>query len=371
MKLLFSFALSLFAIQSKAQLSKPSPNIFIITTDGFRWQEVFNGADSSIIHDPKYVQDTGLLKQMYWDNDMNERRKMLMPFVWKTLIKNGSIYGNRNFDNKVTVANPYRFSYAGYNEILTGYADPAIISNRKKRNQNENLLEFLNGKPEYNNKVAAFASWNLFDYILNKEQAGFFINSGYRNIDHDSLTETEMLLNAVQTVSVNNTQSTRIDMLTFVTAKEFIQTRHPKIVFIGFGETDEYAHGGNYDGYLQSAHLFDEYLAQLWYLVNNDPFYKNNTSFIITTDHGRGKNTANWVRHGLFTPGSNNTWLITAGSGFTSGGEIKTKDDISNDQLAQTIATMLGYRFNPPHPVADPTTNMLPPKNSNTGLTLR
>ena len=281
------------------------------------------------------------------------------------------MYGNRNYNNKVTVANAYRFSYAGYNEILTGYADAAIISNKKKNNPNQNLLAFLSTQPAYKNKVAAFASWNLFEYILNKKQADFYINSGYQSISHDSLSATELLANAVQSYAVDNTQNCRNDMLTFVTAKEYITTMHPKIVYIGFGETDEYAHGGNYDSYLQSAHLFDEYLAQLWYLVNKDPFYKNNTSFIITTDHGRGQKTANWVRHGLFTPGSSSTWLITLGKGFEANGELKNKDEIFNEQLAQTIAAMLGYNFNPPHPVAAPLSITIPLKNSNTGLTLR
>ena len=371
MKKLVLFALSAFVTQSKAQSTQSVPNIFIITTDGFRWQEVFNGADSVIINNPAYVKDTALLKEMYWDNDVNERRKMLMPFVWKTLVKAGSVYGNRNYDNKVTVSNAYRFSYAGYNEILTGYADPAIKSNRRKTNQNENLLSFLNNQPAYKGRVAAFASWNLFEYILNQKQACFYVNSGYQPVSHDSLSATELLANAVQANSVNSLQHTRNDMLTFVTAKEYIQNQHPKIVFISFGETDEYAHGGNYDGYLQSAHLFDEYLAQLWYLVNRDPFYKNNTSFIITTDHGRGKKEATWVRHGLFTPGSNNSWLITAGNGFEAKGELKNNDEIFNDQLAQTIAVMLGYHFDPRHPVADPLSVSAPQKNSNTGLTLR
>ena len=309
MKILFSFLLSVFLYQSKAQQIQPAPNIFIITTDGFRWQEIFTGADSLIINNPAYVKDTALLKQLYWDNDLNERRKILMPFVWKTLLKAGSIYGNRKYENKVTIANAYRFSYAGYNEILTGYPDPAIIANRKKTNQNENLLEFLNSQPEYKNKVAAFTSWNLFDYILNKPQANFYLNSGYQRIAHDSLSDIEMLTNAVQENAVDNQQHTRNDMLTFVSAQEYIQNMHPKVVFISFGETDEYAHGGNYDAYLQSAHLFDEYLARLWYLVNKDPFYKNNTSFIITTDHGRGRKASSWVRHGLFTAGSSSSWL--------------------------------------------------------------
>jgi Type I phosphodiesterase / nucleotide pyrophosphatase len=334
--------------------STSSPNLIIITTDGFRWQEIFTGADSLIINNPDYVKDTALLKQMYWDDDLNVRRKMLMPFVWKTLEKNGSLYGNRNYENMVSVANAYRFSYAGYNEIFTGYADPAIIANRKKLNSNENLLSFLNDQPEYKNKVAAFTSWNLFEYILNKQQGNIYLNSGYQTIIHDSLTNTEVIANAIQQHVMNDQQDTRNDMLTFVTAKEYIQNQHPKIVYIGFGETDEYAHGGNYDGYLQSAHLVDEYIAQLWYLVNKDPFYKNNTSIIITTDHGRGQRSNTWVRHGFLTTGSSETWLMTLGPVFKTGGEIKTRSAFFNDQLAQTIAGLLGFNFTAQHPVADP-----------------
>ncbi len=330
------------------------PNVFIITTDGFRWQEVFNGADSLIISDARYVSDTALLKQLYWDNDPGLRRKKLMPFTWQTIQGQGTLYGNRNFENMVSVANPYRFSYAGYNEILTGYADPAIIANRKKLNENENLLGFLNRQAGYENKVAAFASWNLFEYILNNQKTNIHLNSGYQQITHDSLSIAEALTNAVQQYAVDNLQSTRNDMLTFVTAKEYILTKHPKVVYIGFGETDEYAHSGKYDEYLQSAHLFDEFISQLWYLVNKDPFYKNNTSFIITTDHGRGMKPGNWFKHGMFTAGSNHTWLLTLGPLFDTKGEIKSSEEIFNDQLAQTIARLLGYNFTPLHPVADP-----------------
>ena len=350
--LIFPLLLTLFF--SSFSQSGNSPNIFIITTDGFRWQEIFNGADSLIINNPGFVKDTALLKELYWENDLNERRKMLMPFVWKTLIKQGSIYGNREFENKVSVVNPYRFSYSGYNEIFTGFADPAIITNRKKWNINKNLLDFLNDQPAYKNKVAAFASWNLFEYILNKQQGKIYLNNGFQTIDHDSLSNTEVLTNAVQHYAVNNLQSTRNDMLTFVVAKEYIQTRHPKVVFIGFGETDEFAHSGHYDEYLQTAHLFDEYLAQLWYLVNKDPFYKNNTSFVITTDHGRGKKSGTWVRHGMFTAGSSNTWLMTLGPGFESKGEVKIKGEIFSEQLAQTIAGLLGYNFTAVRSVGDP-----------------
>lgn len=353
MKNIILLLTTFFSFTSFSQ-SATAPNIFIITTDGFRWREIFNGADSLLISNPHFVNDTALLKEMYWNNDLHERRKLLMPFVWKTIEKNGSLYGNRNYENKVSVANAYRFSYAGYNEILTGFANPAVIANSKKWNQNENLLEFLNVQPEYNNAVAAFASWNLFDYILNKPKSSIYQNNGYQKIKHDSLTCTEVLTNLVQQYAVYNLQATRNDMLTFVAAKEYIHAKHPKVVFIGFGETDEYAHSGKYDEYLQAANLFDNYLAQLWYLVNRDPFYKNNTSFIITTDHGRGEKTKNWTRHGPLTSGSSDSWLMTIGPGFKNEGELKTQSEIFNDQLAQTVAAVLGLNFTTTHPVASP-----------------
>jgi hypothetical protein len=350
MKSLFSTVLIIFSFIATAQ-QNVAPNVFIITTDGFRWQEIFNGADSAIIHNPKYVKDTATTKELFWDDNAEKRRKLLMPFIWKTFATKGSVYGNKNLGSNISVANPYRFSYAGYNEIFTGYADPSVIGNKRKWNTNENILDFINNQPAYKNKVAAFTSWNLFEYILNKKQSHIYLNAGYQSITTDSLTGNEILINGIQKNVVDNKEPTRNDMLTFLTAKEYIQKNHPKVVYVGFGETDEFAHGGHYDDYLQAAHLFDEYIAQLWYLVNNDPFYKNNTSFIITTDHGRGQNTNTWVRHDMFTKGSKNTWLLTLGKSFVAKGEVQNEQEFFNEQIAQTIAHLLGFDFTSNHSI--------------------
>jgi hypothetical protein len=140
MKILFSLLFSLLTFFSSAQ-PNAAPNIFIITTDGFRWQEVFNGADSILINNPKYVGDTEAIKQLFWDDSKEVRRTLLFPFVWKTFAKHGAIYGNRQIASKVSVSNPYKFSYAGYNELFTGFADPSIIANKKRWNTNTNVLE--------------------------------------------------------------------------------------------------------------------------------------------------------------------------------------------------------------------------------------
>lgn len=57
--------------------SSPEPvkNLFIITIDGVRWQELFTGADSSIIGNDRYCPDTATMRMMYWASSPRERRK--------------------------------------------------------------------------------------------------------------------------------------------------------------------------------------------------------------------------------------------------------------------------------------------------------
>ena len=92
--------------------AQQTENIIIITTDGFRWQEVFKGMDSSIANNSKFNQgDSSYIFEKYWSNNENERRKKLLPFFWNTIVNHGQIYGNRKLDNKVNNANPHWFSY--------------------------------------------------------------------------------------------------------------------------------------------------------------------------------------------------------------------------------------------------------------------
>lgn len=79
-------------------------NIVIVTLDGMRWQEVFGGADSILLRNHKYTRDSNGTSSRFWQNDINERRKLLFPFLWTVVAKKGQIHGNRNFDSKVNKA---------------------------------------------------------------------------------------------------------------------------------------------------------------------------------------------------------------------------------------------------------------------------
>ncbi len=334
-----------------AQRMQQKPNVFIITTDGFRWQEIFNGADPALLNNTTFVADTGLLQELYGGATPEIRRKKLLPFCWNVIAEKGQLYGNRNYGNKANVRNFYKISYAGYNELFTGYADPRFIPNTPRNNNNTSLPGYLNSLAPYKGKVVAFSSWNIFPYILNEQQNDFTVNSGYENLSLDDSAISN--INIVQD-SVHEKSACRYDMLTFLMAKQYIQQQHPKCVVLSFGETDEFAHSGRYDMYLQKANDADRMVAELWYTIQTDPFYKDNSILIITTDHGRGKKNNTWSAHHTFVKGSGEIWLAMLGYGIEQKGEIKENGQVYQNQIAQTIAGLLGETFTANHATGKP-----------------
>jgi hypothetical protein len=333
------------------KVSQPIPvtsarNLVIVTIDGFRWQELFTGADADLVSNETYTPDTATMKMLYWDNNPVERRKKLLPFFWNVLAAKGQLYGNRNFNNKINAANLYRFSYPGYNEIFTGQTDINVSSNKKRENKNVNVLEYLDSKEEFNGKVVAFTSWDVFPYILNEQRNGLLINSGYENME-GNISDGQEMINAVQTKAVNEKGGTRYDQLTFLTAKEYMQQHQPRVLFLGLGETDEYAHQGRYDLYLEQANKIDRMIADLWHWIQTSPRYKDNTSLLITTDHGRGSRDSKWTSHSAFIKGSSQTWLVLIGPGIEPLGEMKEDQQYYQEQIAEAIAGMVGEKFAP------------------------
>ncbi|MEO5891435.1 MAG: hypothetical protein ABIQ31_14380 [Ferruginibacter sp.] len=351
MKLTLVAICFLLSINSHAQEQKKTKNIFIITTDGFRWEEVFKGADSSLICNNRFVQDIALTKQMFWDSSDDLRRKKLMPFFWNVLSKKGQIYGNRLLENKVNVKNFYKISYPGYNEIFTGRTDINPVLNSPVLNKNTSILEYLNSRADFTGKVVAFSSWDIMPFILNEPRSGFSVNSGYEMLDYQS--EEGSMIDSVQK-NIKSKGRTRHDQLTYLSAKEYISQYHPKALFLGLGETDECAHSGQYDLYLQRAAAVDKMIADLWYFIQTDPFYKDNTTLIITTDHGRGKKGAAWRTHGFWVKGSGEVWLAMIGPDILPLGEMTNNQQIWQKQIASTAALLVGEHFAPGYRVAAP-----------------
>jgi len=340
---------------SFGQQRNATENIFIITFDGLRWQELFTGADSALITNKEYVRDPLGLKNEFWAETPDERRKILMPFFWSEIVSKGQLYGNRILNNKVNCSNTKWFSYPGYNEILCGFADDARIkTNNKIENPNVTVLEFINRNPVFKSKVAAFGSWDVIPYIINETRSGVPVNAGFELAPGKSLSAREVFLNELQSQIPSPWSSVRLDAFTHHYALEYLKKNTPRVVFISYGETDDFAHDGKYDAYLRSAHQTDAFLKDLWTWVQSQPAYRNKTTFIITTDHGRGTVPLNtWRDHGSDIDGADQIWMAVIGPDTEAKGEVKEEMQLYQNQVAKTAAAFIGIEYRNDRPVGE------------------
>lgn len=318
-------------------------NVILITLDGLRWQELFTGADPKLIADKKYVDDTISLKKDFWRASGQERRSALLPFIWNEAISVGEIHGNRNLASRVNLTNTQLFSYPGYNEILTGKADDIhITSNDKIYNPNRSVLEEINAYKKFKGKVAAFGSWDVFPYILNDIRSGIPVNAGFEAAEGAGLSDREIFLNKLQKEVPSPWASVRLDAFTHNYALEYMKRKHPRLIYIAYGETDDFAHDGKYDAYLKAARTTDAMIKELWEYVEQDAFYKGKTTFIITTDHGRGTQPLDtWRSHGADIVGADEVWLIVLGARAKQLGEFSSEEQLYATQIEALIKSIL------------------------------
>jgi len=322
-------------------------NVILITLDGLRWQELFSGADKELISNKEYVNDIDGLNELFWKVSAEERRATLMPFVWSIIKKRGQIHGNRRLESKMNLTNKHWFSYPGYNEILSGLADDERIkSNAKIPNPNQTILEIANNSKVYKRQVAAFGSWDVFQSIINETRSGIPVNAGFDSADGGNLSIEEKYLNKLQKETPSPWSSVRLDVFTHNYAMEYMKRKRPKLVYIAYGETDDFAHDGDYESYLKSAQRADSFIKELWNFVEGDSFYKENTTFIITTDHGRGTEPIDtWRGHGKDINGSDQVWVMAFGKKIKPLGEVNNPEQLFTNQIAASIAKLLGIEI--------------------------
>ena len=342
-KQLTTFYLLLISLILSAQTVD---NIVLVTLDGLRWQELYGGAADSMMQNQELSKIPEALMKKFSAPSPEAARKKLMPFFWTKIVQEGQLYGNRWKGNKMNCTNRFWFSYPGYNEILTGFSDPEIVSNAKQYNKNKTVLEFLHDKPEFSGKVAAFASWDVFPYIINDERSGIPVNAGFREAEDEYLTYKEQILNDLQQEVSGPWFNVRLDAFTHNYMIEHMRKHHPRVVYISYGETDDFAHDGRYDHYLISAHKTDKWIEDLWRFLQADPYYRGKTSIVITTDHGRGTSPmTEWKSHGTIYQGSDEIWAAALGPNIPALGEVTTDQQLFQSQIARTVAKLLGYDY--------------------------
>ena len=326
-------------------------NVVVVTLDGFRWQEMFGGADEAYFkRDAKGVSDP--VAKKYAGDTAEARRALLMPFMWNVIAKQGQIFGDPSQQSRSHVTNGLWFSYPGYSEMFVGLVDPRIDSNNKVPNPNVTVLEWLNGRPGFAGKVSGFGSWDVLPFILNTGRSRLPVGSGFLPVP-DPKTSREREINELAADLPGYWGYGTFDAPIVYAAIEDLKTRRPRVLYIMLGEGDEWAHEGRYDLYLDATRRADRFIERIWTTLQSLPEYRDRTTLLVTTDHGRGATLKDWSDHGKDVPAAEDTWMAALGPAVPSLG-VRKNLTVTTSQLAATIAAVVGEDFHAALPKTAP-----------------
>ena len=344
----------LFTLAVPAALADaPERNIVLVTLDGVRIQELFAGMDAQIAANET---DSGIelvdeLRKRYWRESAEARREALMPFFWKTLAPAGMVLGNQARGSKVTVRNPLWFSYPGYSEILTGQPQPDVLSNDIVRYKHETVLDYIHRTLALKStEVAQVGSWDGFKVAASQRDETFFMSGAFELIPPALSTPEMDTLGALRREVMEIWEESSNDTLTFRIALAYLKKHQPRVLWLGLGQSDDWAHARRYDRLLDYLHLADSYLGELWTTLQSMDRYRDRTTLIVTADHGRGRSPKDWVDHDTGIEGSQDIWIAIIGPDTPALGEVSNYPDVTQSDIAATMLQYLGLdhrKFNP------------------------
>jgi len=331
-------------------------NLILITLDGARVEEMFGGLDLDVLRSTlereQKVADSPVHRR-FWADTPAARREKLMPFFWGTLMRqHGSIAGNPTANSSVTLTNTHRFSYPGYAEILLGEAhDDTIKSNDPAQNPYPTVLEELKARLRLPTaRTGVFASWRVFNAIVEHTEGTLTTNAGFEAFDHPD--PRVRALSALQFETPTPWDSVRHDAYTFRLAMAHLRTAKPRILYLALGETDDWAHDSRYDRVLEAYARTDRYLEELWTWLQAQPDYRDRTHILITTDHGRGRTIEDWRNHGSAVEGARDVWIAFVSPHMKRRGEWRDHAPLHTNQIAATAAAWMGLDWNALRPAA-------------------
>jgi Metalloenzyme superfamily len=349
----FVLALSLAVVGTLNQTrgQAPAANVVLITLDGLRWQEMFTGADLAYFK-RNNKGEIDPISQKYAGATPVERRAKLMPFMWSVIAKQGQIFGDPAEHSLSHVTNGLWFSYPGYNEMFSGAPDQRINSNDKVPNPNITVLEWLNDRPGFDGKVVAFGAWDVLPSILNVRRSRLPVGGGFTPVPKPS-TAREREINELALDLPAYFPYGTFDAPIVAAAVEKLKTGKPRVLYIMLGEGDEWAHEGRYGLYLDATQRADRFIERVWGVLQSKAEYRNNTTLVVTTDHGRGATTSDWSDHGRDVPAAENTWIAVLGPGVPSLG-VRKNITVTASQIAATMASVVGEDFHAARPASAP-----------------
>ena len=256
-------------------------NVIVVIIDGSRYSETFGAEDT------------------------------YMPFIWNQMRPQATIFTNF-YNDGTTKTNP------GHATIVTGNWQN-IANNGSERPNFPTIFEY------YRQQTGAADSCAYVIAGADKLSAiSYSTYSGYGS--------------SFGCLSVTNNYTG--DLITYNNLITVMDEKHPKLIIVNFKEVDKKGHAGNRNGYLTAITQIDSLLYQLWLKIENDPFYKDNTTMFITNDHGRHDDEhGGFKSHGDNCEGCRHIMCLAIGKNVGSNQVVSKKG--TQIDFAPTMAELL------------------------------
>ena len=275
--------------------------VVIVAIDGVRWQEVFLGTDRAFSSSPPVPA----------------------PVIFRHLHalgrERGAFVGAPGHGT-ISASGPNYVSLPGYTELLGGRTS-RCTNNDCSRTALPSLLDEARAAGA---KVAAFASWEKLD-LATTASPGAFVSSCGRH--GDAMIDPWP-----------GHGDYRPDRATAEAALAHYEAEQPDVFFLGLGDPDEYAHRGDYPGYLAALRHADEIVGRFVALLDRMGERGRSTHVIVTADHGRASDFRN---HGSM-PEAGRVWMLAAGPRFAARGNVASPHPRRLADIAPTLRVVLG-----------------------------
>jgi arylsulfatase A-like enzyme len=136
------------------------------------------------------------------------------------------------------------------------------------------------------------------------------------------------------------------DDKTFAKVTELVQsTNPPQLMLINLLAVDVYGHANNWDKYLESITQSDQYAAQLWQMIQQNPVLKDQTTLMITNDHGRHLDgvRSGFVNHGCWCEGCRHISLLVLGPDTPKGVIVEKEAEMID--ISKTISGIFQFQM--------------------------
>ena len=292
-------------VPAAAEAGPIDTTVVFVTIDGARREEVFGGVDRAL------AQSHGLRPAEALD------ARALVPNLSALRADSGAAFGASALGGEIRASGPNFVSLPGYTELFTGRGPSSCADNSCGAVSEPTLVDDISARFGCLPAAAAVVtSWPDIGRVAATRPDCTTMSSGRHGGFHlerfrATARDAERFDADSRADPFPGHGDFRPDHLTGARALDYLERHEPRFLFVGLGETDEYAHRDDYRGYLAALTEADRWVGALARSLGRLAERGRRTALFVTADHGRARG---FTEHGAAYPESADVWLVAAGS---------------------------------------------------------